>query len=483
MRAGGQLHRLSRHDFALPNYVDFSSRLVTKPANDLPMLRWPNGRWCSDANRYLRELFDRNLSRRNAGGSIAVAARQITQLMRFCFSEGLDFLDLNDNKFSMFIGKLLIEKSRLHPDRKARKASTVVDIGRTCLNLLESVARHHCDEGLIGPSGRIVAEKKSFESAPRSGRQRGKTITYWDHSSLPERDAETKRFPIETNAVEKIRDAIASLPSSSHDRMRRHVMLRFFEITGARRGEVALIQVSDVRKAGMMEHPMLKVPTLKKGGNAERHRQLPVSRADILFLLQYCNIHRSSIIRRKLKGQDTGFVLVSGRTGRALKPGSISQEMGDLAKAAGILESACAHMFRHRFITKLLVALIERYNAQNKDEFRRMLLEVESLKREVLEWTDQASTEALDRYVNLAYDEIGNLKAVKSAVFTRMKVESFIGILQVELDELKKGASPILTVERLLTYARGLRGELLEAEEASPSSQERSEETVGKSEV
>lgn len=55
-------------------------------------------------------------------------------------------------------------------------------------------------------------------------------------------------------------------------------------------------------------------------------------------------------------------------------------------------------MFRNRFITKLFVALIEQHEFENPDSFRRALLDTETIKQKIQQWTGHANLSSLDVY-------------------------------------------------------------------------------------
>jgi integrase len=458
-----QLYTLSEQSFEAPNIVDHEGKLRTRPANNLPMMIWPDGSWCSSANTFMRELFEKGLSRRNRGGSLAVAAANLTHLLRFCWGRQTDPSDLTDNQFREFIVHLIEEPRAKRPEQKARNANGVIAIGRTCLQYLDCVGRQMGDTSLIGPDGRIRAQVKQYQVkiAARGSGRATKNIHYWDHPAFPEPDTKRKRSPISTAMIEDMRRAVASISKTSHQRMRRHTILKLLEVTGARRGEVAGITVESVQQASRMKIPMLRVPTFKKRDDPTAHRLVPISRADIAFLLQYVDIHRRSIIKRQLKSKpDHGLLLVNGITGEALHANSITQEIRLLASAANVEEKACPHMFRHRFLTKLFVALIEQHNIENTDQFRRLLIDGEELKRKVAEWSGHSSLESLEHYIDLAFDEVGSYKNVHNLVSAGLAIDSFVGTVQAEIDALEDGESPHLVGQRLIKQVMALRSDL-----------------------
>lgn len=457
-----QLYALSGARFAAPDYVDHEGKLFTRPADSVPLVRWPDGSWCHPANTFIRSLFEKNLSRRNRGGSLAGAASSITHLLRFCWNSRIDPSELTDSDFRRFVGLLLSEASKRGLSSKARDERRVISIGRTCLQFLDCVAKQQDDDQLIGPSGRIRAEPRKFELRVGS-RGRTKSIQYWDHPALPAPNARRKRMPVSTDSIEALRNAIGRYSSTPHQRMRRHVTLKLMEITGARRGEIALITVESVAHAARMEMPMLRVPTLKKLSGPQ-YRFVPVSRADVTFLMNYATFYRSAIVRRLLRGKtDHGVFLVSETHGTPFQPDSITHEVRKLAKLAGIEEKACPHMFRHRFLTKLFVALIEQHKIENPDQFRRLLIDGEELKRKVAEWSGHSSIESLDNYIDLAFDEIGNFTKVYDTTLVGLAIDAFKGTLLAEAQALQQGEPVALIVDRLLREVGALELDLARA--------------------
>jgi hypothetical protein len=113
-----QLYGLTERSFQAPHYVDHDGRLRLRQGDNIPLVVWPDGSWCHAANRFMREQFEKGLSRRNRGGSLAVAAAQITHLIRFCYQRRVDPSDLTDNQFREFMAYLMAEMSRSRPGQK-----------------------------------------------------------------------------------------------------------------------------------------------------------------------------------------------------------------------------------------------------------------------------------------------------------------------------------------------------------------------------
>lgn len=465
-----QLYSLSGPAYRAPLYMDAIGALQTRPADNLPLVLWPGGRWCVDANRYIREQFEKGRSRRNRGGTLSIFASQISHLLRYCWSNRIDPIELTDNQFFEFIGELSSEKSALNPEQFARQSSTVIGIGRRCLDFLSSVGRHSADDNFVSINGRIRGEQRSREVAvgPEQKGRRKKNVSYWYHAAFPLASPKKVRAPIAKEYIDALRfaaikqchstlakvDHVSPSYVSLHNRDRKLVTLLLLEATGARRGEVALVTVKSVRSAQRMEYPMLAVPTLKKRQLNDPIRYVPIARNDLKIILDYIDYSRNPLLRKLLgKNQDHGFLLVSGRTGEPFTSNALTAEIRVLAKHAGLDGSASPHLFRHRFITKMFVSLIKQHDVENPETFRKMLLDVEAMKRKVLEWTGQSCISALDGYIDLAFDEIANFKKVFDIVSGSILIESAISTLHVELEKFRlnpKGS--FLTAQWLKEY-------------------------------
>lgn len=447
-----QLYRLSGREFQLPLYVDSQGQVQCIPADNVPMLVWPNGRWCTQANLYMLELHGQGLSRKNSGGTLKTYGSNISHLIRFCYDHRIDFIELTDNQFTEFISKLTVEERIYEPGVKVRDANSVIAIGRNCLDFLFSVGRFHDDDGFIGLKGRIEARRKEC-AVFLEGRSEGKKIVgnYWHHHSFPTPDPQRSRLPISSVNVEMLRSVVAPCSATIYLRKRRYLMLKLLEITGARRSEIAALTLDSVRRAAKMLEPKLKLMTAKQPGGRKQYRLIPIARHDVVFLQQFISKNRRRVVRKTcgLKNDD-GYVFVSETTGRKLQANTITQEIWTLAKASGIKEKVCPHMFRHAFITKLFVKLIEQHRFENADDFRRALLDTNGLKAVVQQWTGHRRISSLDVYIHLAFAEIDKLRKSLNVVRTSQVIESFrAGMVQVR-NELRTDHVPMTEARQLL---------------------------------
>jgi|CXWL01.1.fsa_nt_gi site-specific recombinase XerD len=463
MAAKSKLYHRTARTFELPSYVDRTHKVLTVSAQDIPLLEWPDGRWCLPANVYMLELYHRGLSRRNRGGTLFTYATNISHLLRYCYDNQVDVIDLTDNQFTLFVKMLQGERRSGDPNLHVRDANSVIAVGRNCLDFLSSVGRLYQDCTVIGPNGRIRAQEKVFEIRLSGGR-RGKgriRRTYWHHRAFPTPDPKNRRLPISTEVVRKLREAVLPLGGSIFVRRRRYAMLTLLEITGARRSEVAAMTVESVYQASRMEHPMLNVLTIKRKGGADEYRLIPIARHNIVHLIEFIEVHRRRIVRTTCGlDRDDGYLLLSETTGRNLRANMLNQEIGKLKKQAGITGKVCPHMFRHQFITKLFIALIEQHQVTNEDEFRRAMLDTETMKQKIQQWTGHKDLSSLDVYINLAFEEVTDFKKTYNMVSAMQILDSFKTSLEQVQQELRSGTSPSLTTDQLMKMVGALQDDL-----------------------
>lgn len=422
MTRNPKLYQLSGEDFEAFDRVNSNGDLLFIPADNVPMIFWPDGRWCFEANVHMQELFHRNLSRKDGGGTLKTYAAQLSHLIRFCAQNRTPFIRLTDNHFALFIRSLTGER-RFSSGPRVRESNSVIDIGRVCMDFFSTIAKLYDEPNFIGPIGQIRAERRTLTLASNNSAGKPRVISYWHHNALPVRSPYKKRLPIHSKVVTSLKEAVLKISGNNmYLRKRRYVMLKLLEITGARRLEIAELTVQSVLDAGRMAIPCLKLMTAKRDSH---YRLVPISRTDLDFLTDFIKINRARLIKKKGgKNVDDGYLLISERSGKKLRTNTLTQEMAILRNAAGITESACAHMFRHRFITKIFVALIEQHRINNKDEFRQRMIDEESLQQIVQEWTGHMNKDSLKRYLNLAFVEIAEFQKSYDAVRMKIAVDS-----------------------------------------------------------
>jgi len=462
MKKNKKLYYFSGLDFTLPYHVNGNGVVTRKSASGIPILLWPNGRWCISANMYVLSLYNRRLSRRDRGGTLLTYAANISHLLRFAFANRTDLHELTDNQFTLFINGLSAEWRASNPTVKTRDSNSVIAIGCNCLDFLESVGKRYGLANFIGPEGQILAEKRICDGDKSKDGKNSIQHSNWYHRSFPTPDPLKERLPISTKLIEQLQDAVSKCSRSSYLRKRRYTMLKLLEITGGRRSEIAALTVESVIEASKMQMPLLKLLTVKGRKGRDSYRYVPISRHDVEYLLEFIEKNRRSIIRKTCgHANDDGYLLVSETTGKKLRPNTLTQEVSMLKKQAGIEQQACPHMFRHRFLTKLLVALIEQHNFENEDDFRKALLDSNILKQKLLEYSGHRRLSSIDRYIHLAFEEVASYKKTYDAVRARCAIDSFKASLAQVAHELEDGAAPTESIRQLLKLTDALTKDLV----------------------
>lgn len=422
MRVGPQkLYAVTTNDCTLPLHVT-PNGVSRYPANDVPQLQWPDGTVCWLANLYLLSGYRKGRSRKNKGGTLLTWAKNLSHLVRWCHQNEVDFIDLTDSHFRMFVNVLLMEKDDELVSEKKRGESQVSNICSTVLNFLAFLDERIPGLNLIGPSGRIRAEKKSYQV--QAGRD-GKSITRtaWVHECVPKYRRSRRRQPISTSAVNRLYEANVAVDASSFVARRRYVMLRLLEITGGRRIEVSFVEVHDLEAAAKTGE--LKVFTAKQQHD-DAYRFVPVSQADLKEVMSFVKHYRHRVIRTTIGMQnDHGRLFVAEATGLPLETDTLGSELYILRRAAGIEdEEVCMHAFRHRYTTNIFRDLIRTHHYQNPGDLRRALLSTETLKAKVMEWTGHRSMEMLDHYIHLAFEAESNFEETMDLLKARRLIES-----------------------------------------------------------
>lgn len=494
-RSNKQLYTL------IPKLTLFGHRSLgvttTLNGDNLPFISWPDKTPCLAANLYILTVMRRkgrgrgSLSRRgDKGGTVGGIAGQISHLIRFCYYRrrkdyrdqvGIDFKELTDDDFIDFMSKVRTETRLNKPDVLVREEITTKQIGLRCLDLLEFIGITHGIENFVSEEGVIKARKITVTKEVKSKSTGKKKVIYhdkWEHSSLGGGGIVKKRGAISTENITKIKEANKNihaeaireelgkakkkLSKTERDKARflqnrRSRLILLLENTGARIGELGELRVEDVVKAGRMSDPMLRLVTLKKGGDTER--LIPISRHVLNELKTHIRIHRNPVVNRVVgKKNDDGFFFVGLSTGTRIKDGTLTKEIAILRKAAGITEQACGHMFRGTFITKLFVLLIQRHEFENNDEFRKQLINGETFKADVISWTGHASTNSLDPYIDEAFKVVTNYEETVQSAEMILLLSQYENAERDLLQNLKNGRITtdeyVESMENLYMYRR-----------------------------
>lgn len=446
----------------LYNY-NLAGETHTKNGSNLPHICWPDGTPCNIANLFMLSLTVRRgrggregLSRRGKkGGTAGYYANKISQLIRFCHFEKIGVYDLTDAHFSEFIDTLRRETLPFNSEEKRKGENTITATGRVCLDFLNFVGNIYEDETFVHPHGTILAESKDYRAPLDSQSYHSKYVfrTYWHHHTFSSGDRVKSRNPISRATIDLLRETIHQVSSSSFIKERRQCYITLLEHTGARRGELALLKIEDILSLTQQKEPMLKLATLKQG--TIKYRMIPVHRVILPELLRYIRIYRNRIVRNTIgQKNDHGYFFVSETTGKILSEETLTSEIYILRKAANINEQSCSHMFRHAFCTNLFCLLIKRNNFETEDNFRQMLIDSETFKMEIIQWTGHLSTKSLDRYIKIAFAESANYAATISSTAIIRAQEAYD---RVQDEIIRKFESNEININQLKNDFRNLR--------------------------
>lgn len=386
-------------------FARFSAGKVRKqPFYRFPYITWPDGNPCHIANLYLLELSRKHPQisadgRRHdsKGGTIGQYASYISQLIRRCWILKTDPFQITDKFFEDFIIGLIEEMRTDNPMRRKKLDTTILNIGRVCLDFLDWVGRFHGDPNFVSPSGTIAI---SISETVRSFNNQNTVTQQREHHSFPLAHREHTRSPIPDHNIKKMEDAIFNSTRSEFYNARDLAIITLLQHTGARRVEIASITLRSIREAMLMEYPMLKLVTVKRG--EVYIREVPINTIAFNEVRKY--ISERAKLASEFPGSKNDFLLISETTGHPLAVETIGSCVSKIRVAAGIEEQACAHMFRHAFISNLFTLLIERHKFESKDDFEAALINDEVFLKKVQEWTGHKSLRSLRTYLTKVFN-------------------------------------------------------------------------------
>jgi hypothetical protein len=415
------------------NIIDYfgNNKVELKKKDFFPFIKYPSGNPCHIGNLYLLNLEEKNRSL----NSIKQYAFNINYLISFCNNKKVDFLNLTEGDFMDFAYSLREENNHTNPLLRMRNSNTLNNIIRTNLDFLHFIGKFHDKPNFVFES---LGAKNNIKSFNLKDSEYSIEINGWYHRSLEAPTPKKTRNPITKESIAKLYEAILVKNSSKFLQQRRIIMLRLLESTGARAGEIALIKVTDILEA-LEKDGFLKLTTLKKK-SLNNFRYVQIDLSDLNLIKNYINIYRKKIIRKTVgSDKDSGYLFINENSGEKAFDSVISNDVNVLRKIAGIEEQACAHMFRHRFITKQFVNLIQQYKYENPSDFRKALLDTNTLKQKIQQMTGHKNLNSLDTYIDLAFNEVFNSKVVLDKMAVANAYDTFDSQLKIIILQLVKG--------------------------------------------
>ncbi|WP_151637089.1 tyrosine-type recombinase/integrase [Noviherbaspirillum aerium] len=427
----------------------------------LTFVMWPNGSWCIEVNLFLEWLYAQGYSIKGRGGTLATYAAYLTPLIRYCANNNKGFIQLIDADFALAVSGLKAEKTYRKGELvNARNATQVEKIGVVWLEFLNFVGEQYYDDPFfVGRNLRI----KGYKTEYKRRSPRGNIIigTKWTHPSFPLAEPDKIRLPTTDEQLTLLRGATDQLGKSDFLRLRRLAMLELFESLGLRRMELILLRTSDVRRVleerrkaltnGVEDYiPQLRFRTVKSRNSTYKQREVPIDEITLNFLESYGKARKRYLETLGIKDdKEHGLFIINCKNGKGLVPNTITQEFSVLAKTAKISVQCCPHMMRHRFITKSFVRLILAHELEQKDDFRKMLLSAEAFKKKVMEITGHISEESLNVYINLAFEEVAELKKTMNRVQAQTCLDALKAANDRYLADISRGYSSAEAGHRL----------------------------------
>lgn len=454
-----QLFNLAPVGFETYRFFNADDTVVVRKTGRVPLPVWPDGRWCFEVAAYIKSLAEKNFSVYGRGGTLATYTSELSYLIRFCYLNGTDFINLTDNEFKLYVNGFLFDWDLKNGVRERKlNDRSVVLVGRHTLNFLEFVGKLHGIVDFVAPDGRIQATRKVSIEKDENGRIIGPPRFYWTHPAFPTPSPLQHGHPISPEDIGKLRQAVVALKSSAFVRERRLVLLRLLEKTGARRIEIASITVDAIYAAQAMNIPFLEIDTYKQRGPPAK-RLVPMHHVDLDFIIQHIEISRAVVIDDNAN-KDDGFLLINVRTCKGITPNTITLELHKLCKKAGLTsEKAHPQMFRHRFITNLMIQFMREHHIANKDQFVKMLLDMSAFKKKAMEYTGHKKMASIDSYIDWARFEMANFdETVERAKIADLSNSASSSLEELEL--IRDFLSPEEFAEKTLSRLRSLTQDL-----------------------
>jgi site-specific recombinase XerD len=386
---------------------------------------------CYEANMYIHKLLEDGLKyqtiRTYANCIIALVyhVENATHLNRF--------RDLTDATFRLFIQVLQSEK---HPNgEKVKSNNRVLEDGIRCLKFLEFVQEYHDLKLFIGTDkANTITVVETTHKISIEGSRHKKEITATSHRCLPSKDAVKRRLPVgEANAL-KVWSFIQANVNKAV-RYRDIALYQLMEQTGGRVQELHLVTVDDFKDARDMNEPSLKMHTLKRK-DEKKTRHVPIPHTLVTDIAQYMKYRRKIMKKKGLTGdKDHGFLFIATTTGEPFKADSWTTYLNKWKKELGIKGELHPHLYRHAFITNKLIEIIQQHeDVTNADDFRKHLLNAETFKLQLKEWTGHTLLHSLDTYIHLAFAKIRGYAKAYSAV----ALSASVGIVEDQLSRIEK---------------------------------------------
>lgn len=424
-------------------------------------IRWPDGSPCIPLNMYFLDH-----ASVWSGETPATYASELTELIRYCGSEGKSFDRLSDGDIFRFT-EILMEKSGLY---RKRNNNTVKKIVQRALHFIEWFQGN-----LFWGSTPLLGDASDSPAiiASRARNTRNNEM-YWRHRSAPEPVPTRPKLPIPLHVIEDIDAAIDHIAtrevrrepasrrySSDQDFKkemnsylydRRDFMIWMMRRTGLRPAELASMKASI--NASSIRSGLLVLNTMKRRKKYAPTREFPISEKDVRKVLRYLDSRdrwlRACSRRTGHFVTDDAMFLTAAAKSLAMPIGlaGLENDFQKLCNVAGYDDyQVCFSMFRHRFITDEVRAHLKQWEDQKGalviDADYRALLERVRVK------TGHASVDSLWFYIDLARETEGLWVPIDEAIEIERRYQDIGSDLSKIRSDLSRALSGPESVDRL----------------------------------
>lgn len=390
---------------------------------------WPNGTPCILAELYLFDKSQTVSFSDKDGGTLGNYARNITHLVRYCFSKKVDFRDLKHSNIDELVHELCIETD-VYNDR-SRNNNTVKSIIATSINFLvwiqNNIATDRLIVGVDDVNSRHQIKLKTETYTTPKGHQ---TVHNVFPMKVP-RSTTSPVTPISTPNITRLWDTLESTKGSynvsnklhalfnkkqqsdhlEYMHKRRELQLILLEATGLRPQELVTIPCKS--NIDLLKRCQLAIPTLKRRDG--KIRTIPIPRNIAMKIEIFINSHRKKLAQRLI---DSGAVqsaneiddvlYLNAENGKEVLPDAAYQDFRRLTVKAGIKQKNCQKMFRHRFITNMVKLHLIGFMDKNPLKTRHIVTDSDyrTILKKVSTFTGHKSPDSLMHYIDLAWEEL-----------------------------------------------------------------------------
>lgn len=426
-----QLWTFADIDCQIPTYGNNKKSVNMRSCKNAPMMSWPDGSICWAVSSWLLLKYKSKPYKSTRGGSSGTYASLLSHLVRFVFDRRISFTNLRDENLYEWAESLQNHKDKKTGLFRRRSNTQIGRIMRRGIDFLRWYQDTYLFNQIIVGTSSEGAQIKVTTKEGRSGKFR---FSYIDHDAIPKNDVPEAVKPISHSVITQLYDAIPASTNNTFIRKRRQQLLLLLEATGGRRLEVSGIRVIDIANA--LKTGRLRVRSAKK--QQDEFREIPVAREWLDPVKLFINTHRKHLVHKLITSnklsEDHDYLFLSETTGNPLNEETITSEISELRRISGIDEKACAHMFRHRFITLQVIYRLKNYSGHglNMRSLHLLLTKVSSI-------TGHKRIESLMPYVDLAFQEIGVWDTAEKVLNMRSKSEAAFRQIQTLKQDIVDG--------------------------------------------